>query len=87
MLIALLDCLMSRQVTRSASRPGYEPAYTEVDDGMALLFRKLVSLEMTSEEEEKIVVCCFHNLIGFIAISSYWHHTLLIFIYSSSIVR
>ena len=52
----LLEALQDRQLIRNICRPGHPPNYTELDEQLTHIFRKLFSMGMSEVDEDKILV-------------------------------
>lgn len=52
----LLEALQDRQLIRNICRHGHQPNYTELDDSLTPIFRKLTSMGMNEADEDKLLV-------------------------------
>ncbi|KAL3861428.1 hypothetical protein ACJMK2_007462 [Sinanodonta woodiana] len=55
MIDRVFGILQERKYMREIKRQGHKPIYSELDDTMAQIFRKLTSLGMTESHEDKIL--------------------------------
>lgn len=61
----LFEALEARHLVRAACRPGHRPVYAETDEQVTPLLRKLASLGLTADDEEKLLVGQGHVVLKF----------------------